>query len=256
MAVGIDIRDVSKTFETSKSAPILALTKTDLALKPGEFFSLVGPSGCGKSTLLNMIAGLLPATTGDIHIGADHIVKPQRSTGIVFQHATLLRWLTVLDNILLPSKIAGTLNAETRERAEQYLEMVGLVHTKHRYPPELSGGMQQRASIVRSLVANPTVLLMDEPFSALDEFTRETLQDELLRLWTEQPKTVVFVTHNISEAVYLSDRVGVMSARPGKLEAVVDIPLDRPRLPDLRSNPDFFELVAGIRRQIGPGNSK
>ncbi|MFL4476242.1 ABC transporter ATP-binding protein [Paeniglutamicibacter sp. MACA_103] len=256
MAVGIDLKDVSKTYETSKSTPILALTNTDLTLRPGEFFSLVGPSGCGKSTLLNMIAGLLPTSTGDIHIGSDKIVKPQRSTGIVFQHATLLRWLTVLENVLLPSKIAGTLDSKTRALAEQYLELVGLGHTKHRYPPELSGGMQQRAAIVRSLVSNPGVLLMDEPFSALDEFTRETLQDELMRLWTDQPKTVVFVTHNIAEAVYLSDRVGIMSARPGKLEAVVDIPLDRPRLPELRSQSHFYEIVGDIRRQIDPGNSK
>ncbi|MHA2790120.1 ABC transporter ATP-binding protein [Corynebacterium sp. S7] len=253
MVVGIDIRNVSKTYESSNAEPVLALTTTDLELKPGEFFSLVGPSGCGKSTLLNMVAGLLPSSTGEILIGDKQIKKPQRSTGIVFQHATLLRWLTIMDNVLLPSKIAGTATKETRQHAEHLLEMVGLSHTIDRYPQELSGGMQQRAAIVRSLVADPKILLMDEPFSALDEFTRETLQDELLRLWRESPKTVIFVTHNISEAVYLSDRIGVMSARPGKLENIVEVPLERPRLPSLRTDPKFYEITANVRLQINPG---
>ncbi|MEU6642676.1 ABC transporter ATP-binding protein [Saccharomonospora sp. NPDC046836] len=252
MARGIAIEDVSKTYDGSRNEPVLALTPTDLTLRPGEFFSLVGPSGCGKSTLLNMVAGLLPPSTGVIRIGGEEITQPQRSTGIVFQNATLLRWLTVRENILLPAKIGGKSLVEARRLAEHYLDIVGLSDAADRYPAELSGGMQQRASIVRALVSDPEVLLMDEPFSALDEFTRETLQDEMLRLWTERPKTVLFITHNIAEAAYLSDRVGVMSAHPGRLDAIVEIPLGRPRTPDIRSESTFFEIVAGIRTQIGP----
>lgn len=253
MSLAITIQGVSKTYHVPRSDAVLALTPTTVELRPGEFFSLVGPSGCGKSTLLNMVAGLLPTSEGSIRIGDEPVTKPQSGTGIVFQKATLLRWLTVWENILLPSKIAGEVDDSIQRNAELYLDLVGLGHVRNRYPAELSGGMQQRVAIVRSLVADPAVLLMDEPFSALDEFTRETLQDELLSLWSASPKTVLFITHNIGEAVFLSDRIGVMSAHPGRLEQVFEVPLPRPRDERSRADRRYFETVGVIRSRIGAG---
>ena len=252
MSVSIDISGVSKTYERPGAPPVRALSTTDLSLRDGEFFSLVGPSGCGKSTILNMVAGLLGPSSGTLRIGENTVNGPNPRTGIVFQKATLLRWLSVYDNVLLPAKVAKNLTPEVEETAKHLLSLTGLIDFKDRYPTELSGGMQQRAAIVRALVNNPTVLLMDEPFSALDEFTRETLNDELLRLWTEAPKTVLFITHNISEAVYLSDRIGVMNAKPGRLREVVEVDLPRPRLPQLRTQSDFYEVVRHVRELIGP----
>lgn len=252
MPVGIAIDEVEKTYERLGATPVAALSTTSLELRPGEFFSLVGPSGCGKTTMLNMVAGLLAPTAGSVRIGERVVQKPDPTTGIVFQRATLLRWLTVYENVLLPCTVHRKVTEDVERLADHLLQLTGLHEFKHRYPTELSGGMQQRAAIVRSLVADPTVLLMDEPFSALDEFTRETLNDELLRLWTERPKTVLFITHNIAEAVYLSDRVGVMAAKPGRLLSVIDIDLDRPRLPALRTEAAFYEYVRQIRGLIGP----
>jgi NitT/TauT family transport system ATP-binding protein len=225
---------------------------TDFTLNEGEFFSLVGPSGCGKSTILNMIAGLLPPTGGSLKIAGKPVNGTNPSTGIVFQKATLLRWLTVYENILLPVTVAKPVTREVTGFADHLLGLTGLLDFKDRYPSELSGGMQQRAAIVRALINDPTVLLMDEPFSALDEFTRETLNDELLRLWNERPKTVLFITHNIAEAVYLSDRIGVMTAKPGRLKEIVDVNIPRPRLPSLRSEAAFYDVVRNVRRLIGP----
>ncbi|WP_134323800.1 ABC transporter ATP-binding protein [Cumulibacter soli] len=248
----IQLASVSKTYERPGAPPVHALSTTDLELRHGEFFSLVGPSGCGKSTILNMVAGLLEPTTGELRVADETVRGPRRSTGIVFQRATLLRWLTIEKNVLLPSKVGGAVTNERREMASHLLELTGLKDFRRRYPAELSGGMQQRAAIVRALVNEPDVLLMDEPFSALDEFTRESLNDELLRLWTETPKTVLFITHNIAEAVYLSDRVGVMQARPGRLREIVPIELPRPRGLELRSTPEFYEYVSRLRALIGP----
>ncbi|MBM9462422.1 ABC transporter ATP-binding protein [Aeromicrobium sp. YIM 150415] len=250
-AQSIQINDVSKTYLVEKSDPVVALEPVRLDLNPGEFFSLVGPSGCGKSTILNVVAGLLDATTGNVVIGGREVTEPDNNVGIVFQKPTLLRWLTVRENIMLPAKIARSIDADTRARATELLELAGLADFVDRYPNELSGGMQQRASIVRALVSDPPVLLMDEPFSALDEFTREVLNDELLRLWTVRPKTVIFITHNIAEAVYLSDRVGVMTSRPGRLQRIVDIDLARPRGTELRSDDYFYDLVRDVRSSIG-----
>ncbi|MDT0436368.1 MULTISPECIES: ABC transporter ATP-binding protein [Streptomyces] len=248
----IILESVSKTYAVKGGKePVTALTSVDLTIARGEFLSLVGPSGCGKSTMLNIIAGLLPSSTGTVRIGDRAVSEPDPSTGIVFQKATLLRWLTIEDNVLLPCKVGRRVDTAALRRADHLLELAGLADFRHRYPRELSGGMQQRASIVRALVGDPEVLLMDEPFSALDEFTREGLQDELMRLWTDRPKTVVFITHNIAEAVYLSDRVGVMTSRPGTLKEIVDIPLARPRTPRLRTDPAFYELVSRIRGLIG-----
>lgn len=252
MSVSIEITGVSKTYDRPGAPPVPALMATNLTLSEGEFFSLVGPSGCGKSTILNMVAGLLAPTGGSLRIGGRPVTGPNPGTGIVFQKATLLRWLTVYENIVLPVKVARPVTPQVEALARHLLELTGLFDFKDRYPTELSGGMQQRAAIVRALINDPAVLLMDEPFSALDEFTRETLNDELLRLWGERPKTVLFITHNISEAVYLSDRIGVMRTKPGGLKEVVDVRLPRPRLPSLRSEAHYYDVVRNVRMLIGP----
>lgn len=246
----ISITGVSKIYGAQTRRQTVALEPVDLELVPGEFFSLVGPSGCGKSTLLNIVSGLLDASGGQVRINGRQVKGPDRSVGIVFQRPTLLGWLTLWENVCLPSKIAGGLDDETKNRARQLLDVAGLADFADRYPEQLSGGMQQRGAIVRALTSNPSVLLMDEPFSALDEFTRETLNDELLKLWEAHPKTVIFVTHNLAEAVYLSDRVGVMSSRPGRLSAVVDVDLPRPRSAADRSTPTFHTLVDRLRSEI------
>lgn len=248
----ISINSVSKTYGSGRKNRTVALAPVDLELVPGEFFSLVGPSGCGKSTLLNIVSGLLEATDGQVRINNRAVKGPDSTVGIVFQRPTLLRWLTVRENVCLPSKVAGRLDDQAKDRASQLLELTGLSAFADHYPEQLSGGMQQRASIVRALSSNPSVLLMDEPFSALDEFTRESLNDELLNLWSAHPKTVIFVTHNLAEAVYLSDRVGVMSTRPGRLSAVVDVELARPRTASDRSTPAFHSLVDRLRSEINP----
>lgn len=250
MSLAITAKGLSMTYERPGAEPFTALAATDLTLAPGEFFSLVGPSGCGKSTILNLVAGLLEATTGEIRVGQRNVTRPDPSVGIVFQSPALLRWLTVEQNVLLPSKLRHQLDDRRRDTASRLLELTGLGEFSHRYPRELSGGMQQRAAIVRALVGDPAVLLMDEPFSALDEFTRETLNTELLRLWSESPKTILFITHSINEAVFLSDRIGVMSAAPGRLRSIVDINLPRPRGPILRSQPAFYDYVREVRSLI------
>lgn len=252
MSASVEISGVSKTYDRPGAPPVQALMATDLTLREGEFFSLVGPSGCGKSTILNMVAGLVMPTGGTLRIGGRLVAGPDPRIGIVFQKATLLRWLTVYENVLLPAKVSGGITPGVEAFALRLLELTGLIDFKDRYPTELSGGMQQRAAIVRALAHDPTVLLMDEPFSALDEFTRETLNDELLRLWNDRPKTVLFITHNISEAIYLSDRVGIMSAKPGRLREVVEVKLPRPRTPDLRNRAEYYEDVRDVRALIGP----
>ncbi|GAA3516933.1 ABC transporter ATP-binding protein [Dietzia aurantiaca] len=249
----VEVVGATKTFTTknAKEKDVLALHNADLNIRAGEFFSLVGPSGCGKSTLLNVLSGLLDLTEGQAKIGNKEVCGPSAATSIVFQKATLLNWLTIRDNVLLPDKIKQTLTKAKKARADELLEMAGLAEFGEKYPRQLSGGMQQRASIVRALVQDPQLLLMDEPFSALDEFTRETMNEELLRLWTETPKTVLFITHNIAEAVFLSDRIGVMQPRPGRLTKVIDIDLPRPRTYSMRGEPRFHETVAEIRQLIG-----
>lgn len=251
MSSAIALDAVGKDYEVDGAQPKTALSPTTLEIRPGEFFSLVGPSGCGKTTLLNLVAGLIDPTGGRVKVGDRVVDGPDRAVGIVFQRATLLRWRTVIDNVLLPARIGGRVDKAVVERAEHLLELTGLIQYRDRYPDELSGGMQQRASIARALTLGPSVLLMDEPFSALDEFTRETLNDELARIWTESPMTVLFITHNIAEAIYLSDRVGVMQSNPGRLESVIEIDLERPRSEAIRSDPKFFEYMRSIRDMIG-----
>ncbi|MFC4117678.1 ABC transporter ATP-binding protein [Nonomuraea zeae] len=243
------VRGVAKTF-TRRGAAVRALEHTDLDIAPGEFVSLIGPSGCGKSTLLKLIAGLLEPTAGTVSVDGTPVTEPLAQVGMAFQKPTLLRWRTVLDNVCLPLDIAGEGGAEGRGRARELLEMIGLAAFEKHYPKELSGGMEQRVAIARSLVGRPSLLLMDEPFGALDEFTREDLNDELLGVWQREPKTVVFVTHSISEAVFLSDRIVVMSARPGRVHADIKVALPRPRDRSLRDQPEFYEAIRQVRAAL------
>jgi NitT/TauT family transport system ATP-binding protein len=224
----IRIAGVSRTF-TGRSGRVEALRNIDLTVAEGEFLAVLGRSGCGKSTLLRMIAGLLPVTGGEITVAGNRITKPRQDIAMLFQKPALLPWRTVLDNVLLPTEIFGWSRAKYRDRARQLLDMAGLAGFEKRLPHELSGGMQQRVSLCRSLIGQPRVMLMDEPFSALDALTREELSGELQRVHMETRATIVFVTHSIDEAVLLADRVVVLSPRPGRIRKVVDVDIPRPR---------------------------
>jgi NitT/TauT family transport system ATP-binding protein len=225
MTSKIAIREVSKTY-SSEAGKVLALQATNLHVKEGEFVSLVGPSGCGKSTLLYVVGGFL-AADGDVLIDGKAIEGPGVDRGIVFQEYALFPWLTVRRNILYGPRIRNLPAKQCDEIADRLIEVIGLRNFEHRYPRELSGGMKQRVAIARMLAGDPTILLLDEPFGALDAQTRETMQDELLRIWLEMRKTVLMVTHDVNEAVYLSNRICVMSARPGRIVEEFDVNLDR-----------------------------
>ena len=241
---------VGMTYAAS-SGPVEALRDISLTVDRGELLALVGPSGCGKSTLLRIIAGLRPATTGGVAV-ADHAVSgPVPEVGMVFQAPVLLHWRPVLENVLLPAELAGRDPRRFRERAQHLLRLVGLADFSAKRPRELSGGMQQRAALCRALLLDPALLLMDEPFGALDAMTRDEMNLELLRVWGETAsgaarKTIVFVTHSIAEAVWLADRVVVMTARPGRVAAVVSVPLSRPRSIETRADPRFGSLCVEI----------
>ena len=245
-ATRIRIENVSKTYRT-RSGPVHALGDTNLEFEAGEFVSVVGPSGCGKSTLLLMIAGIVPTTTGTITIGDQTVSGPFTDLGIVFQDSVMLEWRKVLQNVMLQADIRRLDQAKLRSRALELLELVGLKGFEGRYPFELSGGMRQRAAICRALVHDPPVLLMDEPFGAVDALTRDQLNQDLERLWLRSPKTVFFVTHSIAEAVFLGDRVIVMSPRPGRVEKIVDVDIPRPRRLSVRDEPQFVQYTHQIR---------
>jgi NitT/TauT family transport system ATP-binding protein len=219
---------VSKRFDT-RAGPVHAVAELDLDVADGELVTVLGRSGCGKSTLLRMIAGLLPTTTGSIAIADRVVTGARRDVALMFQRSALLPWRSVIDNVMLPIDVAGGDRALARRDAQELLELTGLVGFERAPPYELSGGMQQRAALCRALISKPRVLLMDEPFAALDALTREELSLELQRLWQERRKTIVFVTHSIDEAIVLSDRVVVMTPRPGRIARVVPVPLARPR---------------------------
>lgn len=247
----IEIDQVTKTY-SSDAGDIVALDRIEFDIASREFVSIVGPSGCGKSTLLRCIGGLIPPTHGEIRIGGDVVIEPDPRIGYVFQKAVLLPWRTIEDNVLLPFEIEGRrVTNGDREKAHQVLEMVGLGdYSKHR-PTELSGGMQQRVSVARALATEPSILLMDEPFGALDAQTRESMNVELLRIWEEAQCTVVFVTHDIGEALFLSDRVLVMSARPGRVHDVVEVDISRPRTFEaVETDERFWAMRQRIRAEL------
>jgi NitT/TauT family transport system ATP-binding protein len=224
----IKLAEVSRTF-TGRSGTVEALRGVSLDVAEGEFVAIVGRSGCGKSTLLRMIAGLLPATGGRVEVAGEQVVKPRRDVAMMFQRPALLPWRSVLDNVLLPVQIFGWRKADYQDRAHQLLALTGLTGFEKRLPHELSGGMQQRVALCRALIGQPRVMLMDEPFSALDPLIREELSGELQRIHMEQTATTVFVTHSIDEAVLLADRVVVLSPRPGRVREIIDVRIPRPR---------------------------
>ena len=244
---GITFVEVGRRFETREGEELTALENVSLDIRAGEFVSLLGPSGCGKTTLLRMVAGLLSPSCGKVLVGGVEVTEPRPDVGLVFQQALLLPWLNVLRNVLLPVDVQGKRIVDYREGALDLIRMVGLGGFEKRLPSELSGGMQQRVALARALVHNPKILLMDEPFAALDAMTRETMNIELQRIWSEHHKTVLFVTHGIPESVFLSDRVVVMTARPGRVAAVVDVPFARPRTADLLGTGEFAAVAAQIR---------
>jgi NitT/TauT family transport system ATP-binding protein len=246
----LSCRDVSKKFPTPDGGEKVALQGASFEMSDGEFVSLVGPSGCGKTTLMRLCAGLLSPTSGVVDYQGTNAAVPKGTYGMVFQAASLLEWRTVVDNILLPTEILGLDMEAARQRAGELLAKMGLDGTQDLLPKQLSGGMQQRVSICRSLVHDPNVLFMDEPFGALDAMTREELNMELQSIHMEQHKSVLFVTHSISEAIVLSDRVLVLAANPGRIVADLRVDLDRPRTSAMFGDPEFARLSKEIRGLI------
>ena len=246
----IVLDEIFKVFHARDGAKVTALKHVSLPIDEREFITIVGPSGCGKSTLLRLVSGLIKPTSGTVTINGTSVKEPRQDTGIVFQTPVLLPWATILDNILFPLKILDQDIETGIEKAHYLLQMVGLKGFEAKYPRELSGGMQQRAAICRSLIHNPNVLLMDEPFGALDALTREEMALEVLRIWTDEPKTILFVTHSITEAVLLADRVLVMSARPGRIAEIIDINLPRPRTFELEAEHEYQHAAQRIRELI------
>ena len=247
----IHLRGVTKIYRRGK-AEHLAISDATFDVMPGDLVSLVGPSGCGKSTLLKILAGLHPHDAGEVRIGsAQHSFDPSRDVGMVFQAPLLLKWRRILENVLLPAEILGLPMGEARARARNLLALVGLAGYEDKYPYELSGGMQQRAAIARALVHDPKLVLMDEPFGALDALTREKMNLELLRIWKESKKTIVFVTHGISEAVFLGSRVVVLTAGPAKMADNFAIDLPHPRTLDVKTHEKFGEYTRRIYKLLG-----
>jgi len=245
----IAVLELSKTFLLNRQ-PLHALAGVSLDVYPHEFVSIVGRSGCGKSTLVNIIGGLVPPSGGEVLVQGRRVAEPPEAIGLVFQSPVLLPWRKVLDNVLLPVQILGLPRDAALRTARELLALTGLQGFENAYPHSLSGGMQQRVAICRALVFDPPILIMDEPFGALDAMTREEMGAELLRIWQERRKTVLFVTHSISEAVFLSDRVVVMTPRPGRIAEVIPIALPRPRDHRVRAHPRFAEYELRVRELI------
>ena len=252
----IETRDLSLTFRTA-DGPVTALTGIDLSIGRGEFVSLIGPSGCGKTTLLRVIADLEQPTGGTISVNGmtPGAARQARAYGYVFQAAALYPWRNIARNVALPLEIMGLDRATRRQRVRDNLALVNLTGFERKYPWQLSGGMQQRVSIARALSVEPELLLMDEPFGALDEIVRDHLNDQLLQLWAKTDKTVVFVTHSIPEAVYLSSRIVVMSPRPGRIHDVIESTLPRERTLDIRETPEFLAIAHRVREGLRAGHS-
>ncbi|MGH8959142.1 MAG: ABC transporter ATP-binding protein [Acidimicrobiia bacterium] len=248
----LGLRGVDKVFPGRKGSSTVALKGIDLEISSGEFVSLLGPSGCGKSTLLRIVGDLLEPSAGSVIVNGKSpaAARHDREYGMVFQQATLLEWRRVLQNVALPLEITGMAEPQKTERAREMLKLVELTEFADHYPFELSGGMQQRVAIARALTLRPSLLLMDEPFGALDEMTRERMQMELMRIWQETQTTVLFVTHSIPEAVFLSTRVVVMSPRPGRVAGIVDIDLPQPRVFETREETKYFDKLVEVREVL------
>ncbi len=242
--------NVSKVFWAADGSPIVAVHRLDLKIARGEFLCIVGPSGCGKSTLLSMIAGLEQATEGDIRVGKEKVTGPRRDIAMVFQEHAIFPWKTVLDNVAIGLKARGFGRRERNDTARRYIEMAGLKGFEHKYPSELSGGMKQRVGIARALAVEPDVLLMDEPFGALDAQTRTFFQEELLRIYDRFQKTFIFITHSVKEAVFLADRVIVMTFRPGRIKEVIPVQLPRPRTLDVFDDKTFAETERRVWESV------
>jgi NitT/TauT family transport system ATP-binding protein len=250
--VKLSIEHLSKRYWFEREdREVLAVNDVSLAVEDGEFLAIVGPSGCGKTTLLNIVAGLLPYEDGTVSIDGKRVDGPGVDRAVVFQNSSLLPWRTISGNVRYGMEMQRRFDETTmRQRADHFVKMVGLSGFERHFPNELSGGMQQRVNLARALAADPKVLLMDEPFAALDAQTREFMQAELLKIWSQDRKTVLFITHQINEAVYLADRVAVMSARPGRLKGVFKIPFGRPRTLSLKRDPQFLEIEDSIWQLI------
>jgi len=246
----ITLDRVTRVFNSRDGDQITALGDVSLSIGANEFVTLVGPSGCGKSTMLRIVAGLILPTAGTASIAGVAITEPRSETGIVFQAPTLLPWASVMDNVLFPLRMMHRMDSGSTDKAAALLKLVGLAGFEGKSPRELSGGMQQRVAICRALIHEPDILLMDEPFGALDALTREEMTMELLRIWGDRPKTVLFVTHSIIEAVVLADRVVVMSPRPGRIAEIIDVKSPRPRSFHVEGNADFHEATRRIRDLI------
>jgi NitT/TauT family transport system ATP-binding protein len=257
----ISLHRVTRIFNSRDGDQVTALEDVSLSIRANEFITLVGPSGCGKSTLLRIVAGLILPTAGTASIGGVPIREPRSETGIVFQAPTLLPWASVMDNVLFPLRMMHKMDSASVDKAAALIKLVGLAGFERRSPRELSGGMQQRVAICRALVHEPDILLMDEPFGALDALTREEMTMELLRIWGERPKTVLFVTHSITEAVVLADRVVVMSPRPGRIAEIIEVTSPRPRSFHVEGNVAFHDASRRIRelifgqRHVDPGRA-
>ena len=233
------------------SEEVIALQGASFQIKQGSFISLVGPSGCGKSTLLRLAAGLIDRTSGSIKVHGDEVEEPRTDIGMMFQKPTLLEWRTAVENVLLPNEIKGSVSEEDRRNAIEMLHLVGLKEFEFHFPRQLSGGMQQRVALARLLQTGTDILLLDEPFGALDEFTRERLNIELMRIVDDTLTTSLFVTHNIAEAIFLADEVMVMTPRPGRLARIVEVPFERPRSLDLQLTPEFNAIESEVRDILG-----
>jgi NitT/TauT family transport system ATP-binding protein len=246
----VSLEGVTRRFVTRSGTDVTALQEVSLAIERDQFVTVVGPSGCGKTTLMKLVGGIMPPTRGTVRLNGEVLARPSRKVGMVFQRPVLLPWRSVLENVLFPLEMLGWPTAPRKDEARRLIKLVGLGGFENALPSELSGGMQQRVSICRALIYEPELLLMDEPFGAVDAMTREDLSFELLRIWNEKRKTVVFVTHSITEAVLLADRVIVMTARPGRVVMDVPITLPRPRTPDTEFTAEFKDFAKIIKSAV------
>lgn len=254
-AAKLELKDLNKSFGRGTSKAINVVNDFSLEIRDLEFLAVIGPSGCGKSTLLRLIDGLIPADSGYIYLNGQDVsgVVGGEGRGMVFQSFDLFPWRTTRENVEFGLEVKGISKSERRDVALHYIELVGLAGFEDSFPHELSGGMQQRVGFARALAIKPEVLLMDEPFGALDVQTRDILQDELLNIWNKEQKTVLFVTHSIEEAIYLADRIAVISPRPATVDRIIDVPFERPRTEDIKSRPEFLEMRQEIWSMLKAG---